>query len=92
MELDEESLRHLVGIIDTAIQTLRDKIVWQALATSQLGEIAEEAFQKALKDPTVLTQVEIAVVELKQHRQIFAQMLEKALKGEPIPSPIDLVN
>ena len=92
MEVDEGYLRHVVEIIDEMIQLRRDKIVWQALATSLLGDNSEEAFQKLREHQAFAVEKEIEVAEIKQLRHVFALMLEKSLKGEPVQLPIDRIN
>lgn len=92
MEVNDEFLRHVVEIIDSTITMARDKIVWQSIATSQLGDSADEVFRQAQTHPAFLKESEIQLAEIKQTRNLFASMLERALKGEPIQMPIDRIN
>jgi hypothetical protein len=92
MEIDEGSLRSMVAVIDAAISTVRDKFTWRQIAISQLGDNADEVFRRAQTHPLILRESEIELAELKQTRKQFALMLEKALKGEPVQSPLDRVN
>lgn len=92
MEVDECTLRQVVKIIDATIVITRDKIIWQSIATSQLGDSAEEVFRKAQTHAAFLMETEIQLAEIKQTRNLFALMLERALKGESIQPPIDRIN
>jgi hypothetical protein len=92
MEVEDGLLRHVVEIIDLTIREVRDRIIWRSIATSQLGDIAEDVFRQALENPSILKGTEIELAELRQTRNQFALMLGKALKGESIPLPIDQIN
>lgn len=92
MELDEVSLRQILTIVDACIQTMRDKIVWQSIATSLLGEKAEEVFQKTQELAEMRKAAGIQLADIQQTRNQFASMLEKASKGEQVQSPLDRVN
>jgi hypothetical protein len=92
MEVDEGFLRHVVEIIDASMQITRDKIVWQRIAISQLGESSQEIFEKTRNLPEMLTAIEIQLAELRLVRNAFATMVEKSSKGEPTQTPIDRIN
>lgn len=92
MEVDEGFLRHIVEIIDAAITITQDKFVWQNLAIPLLGENWKEGFRLAQSDSKFLAGAEIQLAEMKQMRETFASMLERALKGESIQMPIDRIN
>jgi ATP-dependent exoDNAse (exonuclease V) beta subunit len=92
MEIDEGSLRSMVAVIDACIKTMRDRILWQSIATSLLGEKADEVFQKTQDLAEMKKEVGIQLADIQQTRNQFALMLEKALKGEPVQSPTDRIN
>ena len=82
MEVDEGLLRHVVEKIDAAITITQDNFVWQNLAIPLLGANWKRRFYCAESDPRFLAGAEIQLAEMKQMRETFASMLEKALKGE----------
>lgn len=92
MEIDEGSLRSTLAIIDTCVKTMQDRIVWQSIATSLLGEKAEEVFQKTQELPQMKTELGIQLADIQQTRNQFASMLEKVLKGESVQTPTDQIN
>ena len=89
MQVDDAFFENVLKLMDSLMAMTRNKIIWQNVALSQLGQEGRQKFEEFRGNPQLLAEIEACLVDVRKMRKNIEEVWDRLRRGEPFQWPTD---